>query len=166
MQYSPSIENVFAFLCSRCIVDYKTADCQIGTLGQLSRNKMASKMTAKNVFHSKRICIVFILLLNCSQTDKPYGKLISLHQKTSSTNNQTKSLVRIPYKWPLKGGNYIKKMKTLLCLPLILHNNSLNICLWLFLGYNQYWQGGSMVFVVLCLGAPEGSNDPLNIQDI
>ena len=26
-----------------------------------------------------------------------------------------------------------------------------------FLGYNQYWSGGFMVFVVLCPGAPEGS---------
>ena len=26
-----------------------------------------------------------------------------------------------------------------------------------FLGYNQYWRGGFMVFVVLCPGAPEGS---------
>ena len=26
-----------------------------------------------------------------------------------------------------------------------------------FLGYNQYWPGGFMVFVVLCPGAPEGS---------
>ena len=28
-----------------------------------------------------------------------------------------------------------------------------------FLGYNQYWPGGSMFFVVLCPGAPEGSTD-------
>ena len=27
----------------------------------------------------------------------------------------------------------------------------------LFLGYNQYWPGEFMVFVVLCPGAPEGS---------
>ena len=26
-----------------------------------------------------------------------------------------------------------------------------------FLGYNQYWPGGFMFFVVLCPGAPEGS---------
>ena len=26
-----------------------------------------------------------------------------------------------------------------------------------FLGYNQYWPGGFMVFVVLCPGAPEGA---------
>ena len=26
-----------------------------------------------------------------------------------------------------------------------------------FLGYNQYWPGEFMVFVVLCPGAPEGS---------
>ena len=25
------------------------------------------------------------------------------------------------------------------------------------LGYNQYWPGGFMVFVVICPGAPEGS---------
>ena len=27
----------------------------------------------------------------------------------------------------------------------------------LFLGYNQYWPDGLMVFVILCPGAPEGS---------
>ena len=26
-----------------------------------------------------------------------------------------------------------------------------------FLGYNQYWPGGFLLFVVLCPGAPEGS---------
>ena len=29
--------------------------------------------------------------------------------------------------------------------------------LWLFLGCNQYWVGGFMVFAILCPGAPESS---------
>ena len=29
----------------------------------------------------------------------------------------------------------------------------------MFLGFNQYWPGGLMVLVVLCPGAPKGSED-------
>ena len=61
----------FCILVSRGIVHFKTTECQVGTLGQLPRNRMASKMATKRVFHSKIICIAFILFLNCSQMDTP-----------------------------------------------------------------------------------------------
>ena len=67
----PSPENVFAFLVSRGLVHLKTAECQVGTLGELPRNRMASKVATKRVFHSKRICIALMLFLNCSRMDTP-----------------------------------------------------------------------------------------------
>ena len=49
--------------------------------------------------------------------------------------------------------SYHNGLKTLLTTRIALK------CLFVavFLGYNQYWPGGFIIFVVLCPGAPEGS---------
>ena len=89
------------------IVHYKTANCQIITLGKPLRKKMVSKLAAESVFHSKRIGIAFIFIL------KPYGTLINLHQKDIQLTKLRAYLENLIYKWTLKGGNYMEKKTNL-----------------------------------------------------
>ena len=74
-----SIENSFVFLLSKGDLRYKNDEYQSDVLGQITENKMASKMAAKSVCHSETICNAFILFVSCSKFVIHCGKLVNLH---------------------------------------------------------------------------------------